>query len=478
MALLSALFSALARKLSDVLQAIFGWSVAALFGRLTKKKQILVTLALVLSILWPLFVVGVFFPSAATFVIAFVPIDSPTIKAVLRVVWIVLAIVAPIGVGLLTRMVAPSARSKSVISSALHGYPMAIGFAGSFFVTVVTVPLVKLGSLVKRWSDQHLVVQPKKGETDAALHDICEAVAWTGLEPELIAVPRRMALATKVVKFCARGALDELMSDDPKMIRAEGLELYLYPGDLLIRGEPHAVSRVRACLGRTHLERDAYLVGSADGQRIQDDLGKLWEAIDRHHSAQEAGPGLESRLKEIVAETEKVDIPYEDWVMLDRIARKLEQRLVGSRRVIESKQLAEVAPHEEQVAAPALDGPVEEASAAQLITAALKESRELARIELKLAKAELTQELKAAKKSAIGIGVAVVFAILGLALAAVAIVFVAGATAAAAGVVSSVLLAVAAAAGLAGYSALPKKPLERTRRHLNDDYHRLKEHLA
>jgi len=61
MAILSALFSLLSKKISDLLEAVFGWSVTGLFGRLPSSKQTGVTVALILSLVWPLLIVGAFF---------------------------------------------------------------------------------------------------------------------------------------------------------------------------------------------------------------------------------------------------------------------------------------------------------------------------------------------------------------------------------------------------------------------------------
>ena len=58
MAIFSALLSLLSRKLGSVLQAVFGWAITGLFGRLTSGKQTALSAALVLSIAWPLWSSG------------------------------------------------------------------------------------------------------------------------------------------------------------------------------------------------------------------------------------------------------------------------------------------------------------------------------------------------------------------------------------------------------------------------------------
>ena len=83
-----------------------------------------------------------------------------------------------------------------------------------------------------------------------------------------------------------------------------------------------------------------------------------------------------------------------------------------------------------------------------------------------------------AKKAAIGFGVALAAGVLVLCLLAVALVIALGGTALAALGVAGGLLVIGGAAGFAGYSLLPKKPLQTTRHRLKSDVTQLKEHIA
>lgn len=121
---------------------------------------------------------------------------------------------------------------------------------------------------------------------------------------------------------------------------------------------------------------------------------------------------------------------------------------------------------------------LEEASTADLVREALDEAKELVRIEIEIAKNEVEKEIAQAKKAAVGFGVALGAGVLVLCLLAVALVFAVGGTAVAALIVAACLLVLGGAAAFAGYSILPKKPLETTRHRLRSDVTQLKEHIA
>lgn len=329
MAIISLILSFLGRKIGDVVQAIFGWSITALFGRLPAKKEMAVTVALVLSLAWPVFVVGLFFPAVAAWALAILPLESWFGATPLRIAWAALAVIAPPIVGLLVRWAAPSPQGTAA-RSMVAGYPLALGFFVSFVVTAVTVPIVKLFSIARGWSDTHVYVQAREGSYRNVLRELAEACARAGLMPEIAPPPKRMMLATMVLRGLARGAVSPIVAEELLTVRADGVELTLYPSDLLLRGEPKKVARVRAMMLRTEIDADAWLVGSEAGQEIQNELGRLIEVIRSHEEAgRPVGKMASVRLVDVWREMSTVDLPFDEWVMLESIARRIERRITG-----------------------------------------------------------------------------------------------------------------------------------------------------
>jgi uncharacterized membrane protein YqjE len=513
-AILSLLLSFIGKKIGSIIQAIFGWSVTALFGRLPGKKQLAVSIALLLSIAWPVFVVGLFFPAVAGWVLAFLPLEKWTSSGVMRLIWGSLAFVAPLFVGGLTHWAAPSTKG-GLLRSLLNGYPLALGFFVAFLITVVTVPLIKIASILRGWADEHVYVQPHNGRYDSVLHELAEATARAGVLPEVTDVPTAMALSTKVLKWLARGMVSPIVAEQVKCVRGDGLELYLYPSDLLLRGVPEKVALVRAMLARTEVDADAYLVGSARGQQIQDELGRLTEVLAAHeHDGRTAGGTIASRLGSIWAEMSTSKLPFDEWVMLETIARRVERRIVRARvgadvmpldraedelDKIAAEANAELATNKEPWGMPAKRLPehhrenmmvidvspserspaqLEEVSTADLVREAMDEGKELVRLEVALAKEELKEEVKHVERAAVFFGVATAASVLVLCLLAMALVLALGGTAVVALVVAAAFLVVGGLAAWIAYGMLPKKPLEKTRNRLQSDVNQLKEHIA
>ena len=115
----------------------------------------------------------------------------------------------------------------------------------------------------------------------------------------------------------------------------------------------------------------------------------------------------------------------------------------------------------------------------ELFREAIDETRELARLEVELAKEELWSELRSAKVSAIAIGAGAGAALAGVTLCFVAIAMAFRLEWLAALIIGGILLVLAAALALGGYKAIPRRPLlPETQERIGTDLKQLKERVA
>lgn len=113
----------------------------------------------------------------------------------------------------------------------------------------------------------------------------------------------------------------------------------------------------------------------------------------------------------------------------------------------------------------------------ELMRQVLDETRELVRLEAKLARDELRGDLKQLQSAAIFGGVALLLAVLTLSTLLVALILALGAAASVAFVCAIVLLLAASTLAALAYQRLPKPPLARTRERLTSDVTQLERHI-
>jgi len=122
--------------------------------------------------------------------------------------------------------------------------------------------------------------------------------------------------------------------------------------------------------------------------------------------------------------------------------------------------------------------PATELSTPELLRQVLDQSKELVRLEIKLAQAELHEDVRKLKVAGILLASAGALFIVALGMLHVAVVIALGSTASAAVIVACIVLAEVAVVGFIGYRQLPKVPLERTRSRLATDVRALKEQVT
>jgi len=482
MAILTALFSLIGKQVGKIVQAIFGWAITALFGRLPSAQQNALSAALIASIAWPLLVIGAFLPGVAAWALAFLPLHKWLGETALRLIWIALAVLIPLGVGGIAHWVAPPDKLKGGIARTLaFGYALTLGYFVAFIITAITVPIVQLISLVKRWGDEHVYVQPKPRHYDQVLAELATACTAAGCEVVVEPIPAAMQLATKAMKWFASGAMDPLLDEEPQRLVGKELEVYLYPADLLLRGAEKRIARVRAEMTRTRIESHAHLTSEPAAQTIEDELDAMWGVVERHEShgdGEHIGAAADARLREISKEADTVAMSFASWTMLQTGIRALERALEGARHLLPEEgsmkeQSREMQPDERT----SRDSEARtSASTAQLLEQGLAQAKDLVRLEVTLAKDEALTELRALHSSYVAFTVCAACAVVAtsalVASIIVATTFVVGLVA------SAVTLVGAASFGYAGYKRLPLHPMEKTRRRLVNDAHDIRERLA
>lgn len=470
MAIISAILSLLSRKLGDLLQALFGWSIRGLFGRLPSKKETALSLALILSVLWPVLIVGSIVPKVAAWLIAFLPLHEWLGKTFLRVMWIVLAVLAPIFVGLITAWVAPTRKQQgSVLRTIFAGYPLTIGMFVSFLLTFFIVPILKVHAMVRGWQDEHVYLQIKENAYTQVLQRLAAACEKAGVAVRDLPIPSVMAAPVRVLKWFARSGIEPVVANDPHMLRGDGVEVYLYPTDVLIRGRTDKARRIRSAMLREMMRGPAYLTQDSKAQKLEDALNRAWETLERHANPDEIKGRMQDRVRELAKEIEEANVAYEDWVLLYTNLQHLDRDVSGSSALVEETARERL---------PAVADPRPVVSTGDLIRQTLDEAKALLSTEIALARDEAKSQITAMKRFAIAAGIAFVTTMIGLSMLILALILHIAPRPLTGGLIGGVMLAVSAVAAIAGYLWLPKKIAEQTRARLNADAQILKERLV
>jgi hypothetical protein len=486
MAIVQALVTLVTRSFGRILGALFGWAVVAIFGHTSSREKLFLSGLLAAAGAWPVLVLGVAAPRAVVFLLAFVPLPASIPAAAIRPIWIGLAVVVPLAVGLTMMARQPAGRARGHWAGRLlGGFPITLGLSAALLITLVTVPVLRLVALVRRQQAAQVPLV-----TDAATYgEVAERIAAIledhGRAVRALPAPWWLVAPLRVLTALGGAAFQGRVPPRLAYFEGSGLILVLYPSGLLVQGSERDLARAQGLIVEGLSDLPVWQTFDPGAQDIERQISRLWTVYRQRPADHRDAAPLLSRLAEIAAEIEVLSVSYDEWQVVYRKALQLRSALHGDPQLLDRQpgeetmkksETGEQSRRRPQVAAgaPALSTPA-------LIEAITKKAYLLAQKEIALARAELAEDVRselAMLKWLVGAGA--------LALVGVTVLLVAGVLALApyvqpwlaALVLGGAVLAAAAGLGFYGWQRRVQSPLDVTRKSLKDNWRWAKERLA
>ena len=336
MVIIQTILSLLSKLAGKVLNAIFGWAVVALFGRSSPKQQTMLTALVAAAAVWPLLLLGIVAPKIAALVIAFVPYSRHIPALVLRIIWIALAVAVPIAVGLVVASKAPAGSPREPFAMRIaRGFPITVGIAGAFVLMFVVVPALRLMSLARGRQDEHVPMLTTGAGYETVSAMIDETLKRHGLNAKRAPPAWWLNAPAKVLGFFGGRSLRGFMPADLAYWLGPGLELALYPSDLLIRGAKAKAAWAHGVLAEELTRGPGLQTLDATAQKVEQKIRSLWAAVDEDPDRARETRGLHDRYVAIAAELGKIAVPYDDWQVLYRETVQLGRALEGEPQLLE-----------------------------------------------------------------------------------------------------------------------------------------------
>jgi hypothetical protein len=502
MAVIQALFALITRSLGRITSSIFGWAVVALFGRTNSREQTLLSALVGAAAAWPVLLLGIAMPKIGTFLISFVPIPEWIPDWTVRAVWIGLAAAVPFAVGLTMAMRRrgasrgpgsptrshgqraadrDSVERESAVTILFRGFPITIGIAAAFIVVFVTVPVLRVASLIRRRVEVHVPLV-----TDAASYDTVAAEAARTLTQHSYAVREAkpgwwMTVPSRILLYFGGAAFRDHIPQRLAYFRGARLEVALYPNALLLRGAEQDTAWAHGLVVEALTTAPALQTFDPGAQDIERQIHRVWSVYRENPAAHERAAPLSRRLGEITRDIARLPVPYEEWQVVYRQALQLGRALGGEPQLLEALSSNGTRREEARMAIERPDESARTLSNRQLISEITAKASLLVRKKVDLAKAEIRADLQAQVGMAKAFGLAAIMALLGLNLLVVAVVLALATTMpgwAAALIIAGVVLAGSAVMGYIGWRRLVTNPLALTRQTLKEDMQWVKERLA
>jgi Putative Actinobacterial Holin-X, holin superfamily III len=485
MALLNAIVAFIGRTVGKILSALLDWAVVALFGRVAGHRKYVLLGLMAAAAAWPILLFGVLWPKVAVFVVAFVPLSGSVATGWIRPIWIALALLVPVAVGLTLTLQAPPERRKGMLAGILRGFPITAGLAAAFLILLATVPVLRVVSALRGREDSYVPLVTTDESYRVAADLVAETLRRHDIPVVAAAPPWWSALPSRILRRVGKSAFADYVAELAVYLRSPELEVTFYPNTLLLRGAPSATARAHALVIEAVTgQPDMFQTLSPRAQEIERQIQRVWAAYRVNPDAHENAPALLSRLEEITREMAQHPLAFEEWQVIYRQVLQLGRALTGHRQILEQTLPGEstmTQPTTDSTLHSALDLEARSLSTRELVGRVLKAGSLLVAKEVELARAEIKADLDAELGMVKLLIAAALAAVLGLNLLLVSAVFALThwlpAWLAALGL-GGLFLVVSLVLGLIGWNRRVSSPLAITRKTVKEDMQWAKERLA
>ncbi len=329
MAIVGSMFAMLGRFAGRLLNSALGWATILLFGKVEGRKQSVLLIIALGSLVWVLAIVGVVFPDVGTFLLAFVPVPDFIDEGVVRLAMLASALVIPLLIGAAAVFLTePGRRPHGLgpIRGIVRGYPFTLVLAITIVILALASLVRKARSLANRWEDAHVPVIVKPGGYDEVLNDLHDVLRAAGLDVEPRPAPVILSIPPRLLDTVAGKTLGGLVPDRLMLLKGRTVEVLVYPSDVAVSGTRQSVARARAAIAAQLTSSPAYLTTSAESERIEDEIRALATAED----AGSMGAGaLAARIRGLDERIARLMVPFDEWETVYRERLQIERDLLA-----------------------------------------------------------------------------------------------------------------------------------------------------
>jgi hypothetical protein len=336
MAIFATLFAVIGRQAGRVLTTALGWASTLLFGRVPRRKQLLLSLITLGSLAWMVMLLGIILPNVGTFLLTALPLPGSIDQNWVRLAMLIGALATPLLVGLGGLFVVDTGSRPTGLGAAkqvLRGYPIAFLLAFTLGFLAIVGGVRKGRTLARRWTDAHIPIVVHAAGYATMVDDLEMALRESGLAVQRRPAAAILAVPARLVGRVAGGGVSALVPDELTTLYSPVLEVELYPSDIAISGQKVAVARARAAIASRLTATAAYLTTSREAQAVEDQLDRIIRARRTMDSEglPERSDALLEEVRALDTTLATLDVDYAEWEVLYRVRLQIERDLlVGS----------------------------------------------------------------------------------------------------------------------------------------------------
>jgi hypothetical protein len=312
------------------------WAVEALFGRTTAGQRTLFTALVGVAIAWPVLLFGIGRPKLAVQILSLIPLPDFIPDWTVRVAWIALAVLIPIGVGAAVTVKAPRAAHRGpLVLRVLRGFPITVGLTVSFGMIFLSVPVMRLAALVRRKKAVDIPLVMDALAYGQVAREVCQVLNRQGFSFRPAAPDWWLSTPIRVLMWLGGDLLRSHVPARLEHFESDGLTMSLYPSGLLLRGHPEGLTWAHGLIAEAVVHTDGLQTMEPKALALERRLRPLWRRYDTDPAGSSRDQVLLRELERATRDLKTLQVGWDDWQVLYRQILQLARAVHGELPLLE-----------------------------------------------------------------------------------------------------------------------------------------------
>jgi hypothetical protein len=314
-----------------------GWAVEALFGQTARREQVFLSILIGAAVAWPILLFATLAPKVAVQAVALVPLPASVSAWHVRIAWIALALLIPLGVGAAVAVRTPGVQGsrRRRLASIWRGFPITLGLAAAFAIIFVSVPAMRISAFLRRRKSAAIPLIMNAAAYHEVAATLCAVLNRQGFSfrptaPEWwISAPMRLLtwFGGDIFRSHVPTRAEHFVTDD--------LAMSLYPSGLVLRGKSRRLTWAHGLIAETVVHTEGLQTTHPDAQVLERRLRPLWKAHDRDPADRTSHGALGRELDQIACELRTLQVDWDDWQVLYRQILQLGRAIDGHPQLLD-----------------------------------------------------------------------------------------------------------------------------------------------
>ena len=217
----------------------------------------------------------------------------------------------------------------------LRGFPITVGLAAAFVVMFVSVPVMRLGAILRRRKSADIPLVTNESAYHQVADTICDVLNRHGFALHPASPGWWVAAPIRILTWLGGDAFRSYVPSQLEHFVSPDMELSLYPSGLLLRGKAHSVTWAHGLIAESVVHTEGLQTVDPKAQALEKRIRRVWKTYDTAPAQIVGSENLVQTLEQISGDLGRLQVDFDDWQVLYRQILQVGRAIHGQRQLMD-----------------------------------------------------------------------------------------------------------------------------------------------